>query len=106
MVKQIKTPAELDAIFAEAGGKLILIDFFATWCGPCRAISPFIEELEKLHQDVVFVKIDVDESEELAAKYKVNVMPTFIFIKNKEKVGEMAGANKDKLKETLEEKKK
>lgn len=56
----------------EAGSKIVLVDFFATWCGPCRMIGPKIEEMSSEFTNVVFLKVDVDECPELAEKYKVN----------------------------------
>lgn len=66
----------------EAGDKLVIIDFFATWCGPCKVISPQFEELSNELTDIVFLKIDVDDNEDIAAEYEISSMPTFIFIKN------------------------
>merc|ERR1712059_125209 len=82
-------------------GKLVVVDFHATWCGPCLMIAPFLEEMSQSMEDVVFLKVDVDECEDIAAKYSVNAMPTFIFIKSGEKVADLTGANKDKLKQLV-----
>merc|ERR1712243_328235 len=63
MVKICKTPSDLDQALTDAGGKLVVIDFFAEWCGPCKAIAPKIEEwLTGEHSDVVFLKVDVDDN--------------------------------------------
>jgi thioredoxin 1 len=67
MVKEVRTVAELQEIYAQAGDKPIFIDFFAEWCGPCKMISPKFEEFANSHKDhAVFIKIDVDEAEELS----------------------------------------
>merc|ERR1712226_286467 len=87
MVKQIPTKAEYDKVLADAGGKLVVIDFTATWCGPCQRIAPKFVEWEGTF------KVDVDENEETAAAYGVSAMPTFKFIKGGQKVGEVVGAN-------------
>ncbi len=76
-------------------GKPVVIDFHATWCGPCKTMSPLVDRLEKEFGDkVIFVKIDVDKAKSLAQRYKVSAMPTFVFIDsngNKEtKVGGMS----------------
>ena len=84
----------------DAGDKLIMIDFFAAWCGPCKMISPVIEEMAKTYTEVVFLKVNVDELGDIAAAFRVQAMPTFIFVKDKKKVGELVGASKVKL-ETL-----
>ena len=65
----------------EAKG-LVLIDFFASWCGPCRMISPILEELSKEISDVKFCKVDVDESTELAMAFGVSSIPTLIVFEN------------------------
>lgn len=56
----------------------VVVDFFATWCGPCRMLAPVLEEAEAGHPEVSFVKVDVDESPELAATYGVMSVPTLI----------------------------
>ena len=66
-------------------GKLVVIDFWATWCGPCRALGPIIEELAKEYKDkVVICKCDVDSEKELAMKYQVMSIPRVVFIKDGE----------------------
>eukprot|EP00088_Acartia_fossae_P069892 TRINITY_DN9222_c0_g1_i1.p1 TRINITY_DN9222_c0_g1~~TRINITY_DN9222_c0_g1_i1.p1 ORF type:complete len:117 (+),score=33.54 TRINITY_DN9222_c0_g1_i1:36-353(+) len=84
-----------------AGDKLVVVDFFATWCGPCKMIAPHLEEMSKTMDDLVVLKVDVDECEDIAQEYKITAMPTFIFIKKGEKVTELMGANVDKLKELV-----
>ena len=63
---------------------VVFIDFYATWCIPCRTMKPIIEELSKEHKDVKFVKIDVDKNEDLAIKYNVMSIPTMLVMKNGE----------------------
>jgi thioredoxin 1 len=75
----------------------------ATWCGPCKAIAPLFQELSEAMPDVVFLKVDVDENPETAAKYSVSAMPTFLFIKGGEIVDRLMGANPDRLREMIEE---
>mmetsp|Transcript_76071 Transcript_76071/g.114534 ORF Transcript_76071/g.114534 Transcript_76071/m.114534 type:complete len:105 (+) Transcript_76071:48-362(+) len=82
-------------------GKLVIVDFFATWCGPCKRIAPEIETLAGEETGVVFMKIDVDELETVAAKYEVSAMPTFLFFKNGAKVAEVVGASMKNIKEKL-----
>lgn len=57
----------------------VMVDFFATWCAPCKALSPIVEGLaQELEGEVLFVKLDVDESPEIARKYGVSAMPTLV----------------------------
>jgi len=97
MVKHILSVEELEKAFREAGDKLVLIDFYATWCGSCKTIAPDLEKLAAAHSNVVVLKVDVDEAEEVAQKYDVSAMPTFkLFHKGKE-IDMVMGANLPKL---------
>lgn len=62
-----------------------LIDFYATWCGPCKMLSPVIDEIEQENQDLKVTRIDVDQNPELAAQYSVMSVPT-VFIKKDDKI--------------------
>ncbi|KAI8091923.1 PITH domain-containing protein [Thamnidium elegans] len=77
--------------------KLVVVDFYATWCGPCKMITPFYTQLSTKYSQVVFSKVDVDEAKEIAAACKVSSMPTFQFYKGGSKVAEMKGANPQQL---------
>ncbi|XP_029048082.1 thioredoxin-2 [Osmia lignaria lignaria] len=101
MVVEIESVEDLKSKIEKAGDQLIVIDFYATWCGPCKMIAPKIEELSKEMQDVIFVKVDVDVREDIATDYDINSMPTFVFIKNGKVVESFAGANYDKVKDTI-----
>ncbi|KAK1175786.1 thioredoxin-like [Acipenser oxyrinchus oxyrinchus] len=93
--------AEFEEALKDAGSMLVIVDFTATWCGPCKMISPVFEKLAEEHKDVVFLKVDVDDAQDVAEMCKVNSMPTFQFFKNGQKVDDFSGANKDKLLEML-----
>lgn len=69
----------------------VVVDFFAEWCGPCRMIGPFLESIES-EMGVSIVKINIDESPNIAAKYEVMSIPTIMIFKNGEKVAENVGA--------------
>jgi thioredoxin 1 len=56
------------------------VDFFATWCGPCKAISPYLEQLSQTYSMVDFFKVDIDASPDLAQRFKIASVPTFKFI--------------------------
>ncbi|QLQ81281.1 hypothetical protein HG537_0F00420 [Torulaspora globosa] len=75
------------------GSKLSVVDFYATWCGPCKAMAPHLSKLVDEYPDVGFYKVDVDESPDIAAQCQVSAMPTFVFAKNGELLGKIVGAN-------------
>ena len=76
-----------------AGDKLVVIDFWATWCGPCQSLTPIIEALaEKYEGRAIIGKYNVDEGDELTAQYRVRNIPVLIFVKGGEQVGKIVGA--------------
>ncbi|KAF9324160.1 Thioredoxin-like protein 1 [Linnemannia elongata] len=100
-VKAITSQADYQSILSAAGPtKLVVVDFTAAWCGPCQTIKPIFEKLSNTYRHVVFVKVDVDEFQEVAAVAGVTAMPTFQFFKASKKIAEMKGANPAQL-ETL-----
>ena len=84
---------------------LVLVDFYASWCMPCKMLSPIIEEIAKEYEGkVVVCKIDIDENEELANEYNIMSVPTVIIFKNNENVEEIIGLNnKSKYTRALDE---
>ena len=69
--------SEEDLKKLQSTGQLVVVDWFATWCGPCVNFKPTFEKMAKEYEDVLFCKVDVDEAHELAAKYAISSMPTF-----------------------------
>lgn len=72
--------------------KKVLVDFWATWCGPCQMIGPIIEELSEQREDVLVCKVNVDEQPGLAMKYNVMSIPTLLVIENGETIKRSLGA--------------
>ncbi|KAG6411153.1 hypothetical protein SASPL_129227 [Salvia splendens] len=77
--------------------KLMVVDFTATWCGPCRFMAPAFEAMSAKYTDVDFVKIDVDELADVAREFAVQAMPTFVLLKQGKEVDRVVGAKKDEL---------
>ncbi|OWK57272.1 thioredoxin [Lonchura striata] len=101
MVKIVSSLVEFEAELKNADNKLIVVDFSATWCGPCKMIKPFFHSLSEKYSEVIFIEIDVDDAQDVASHCDVKCMPTFQFYKNGNKVQEFSGANKEKLEETI-----
>ncbi|CAJ2646483.1 thioredoxin H1 [Trifolium pratense] len=83
--------------------KLIVVDFTASWCGPCRFIAPFLAELAKKYTNAIFLKVDVDELKSVAQDWAVEAMPTFVFVKEGTILGKVVGAKKEELQQTIEQ---
>lgn len=78
--------------------KTVLVDFFATWCGPCQMLAPTIEEISDEHPEYTVVKIDVDDAPDLAVKYGIVSIPTLVVIKNGEVINKVIGVHsKDEI---------
>ncbi len=74
-----------------AGDKPLLIDFWATWCGPCRMIAPIVEEVAAERSDIIVGKIDVDEEVELAKQFRIVSIPTLVLMKGGEIAATLVG---------------
>ena len=73
--------------------KLVVIDFWAEWCGPCKMVGPIIEQISEEYKDSVTVgKLDVDNNDDTTSKYGIRNIPTVLFIKNGEVVDKVVGA--------------
>ena len=85
------TPENAQSVLSQ--DKLVVLDFGATWCGPCKKVSAIMDELANEYEGrVAVLKADVDECEDLAVEYKVRNVPTILFLKNGEVVDKQAGA--------------
>jgi thioredoxin 1 len=83
---------------------LTLVDFFAEWCGPCKMLSPILEELaEEMKETVKVAKVDIDESQDIAINMQVTSVPTLVLFKEGEEVKRVVGLkDKDSLKQLIE----
>jgi thioredoxin 1 len=89
MAHIIQSVEEFDALLQ--GEKPVLVDFFATWCGPCRMFAPTFDEFAADHDEVACVKIDVDQLGEIAKRFGIMSIPTIILFKNGEPVKKNVG---------------
>lgn len=71
--------------------KAVLVDFFATWCGPCQMLGPVLERIGNSRADFDIAKVDVDQSQELAFKYGIEVVPTMLIFKNGQVMNTLEG---------------
>ncbi|CAL0315145.1 unnamed protein product [Lupinus luteus] len=95
-----KWKAHFDA--SKETNKLMVIDFTATWCGPCKYMDPIIRDFAAKYRDVEFIKLDVDELMEVAQAFQVQVLPTFIIIKKGKIAEKVVGAKKEVLQKLIE----
>ena len=94
-VRAVRSEDELNRILNSARDKLVVLDFYADWCGPCKQLAPFLARLARRHaKTCVFLKCDVDAHRELAqTTYGVKSMPTLLFFRRGELVGRVSGAD-------------
>ena len=70
----------------------VLLDFFASWCGPCRMVGPILDEIAREREDIKVCKVDIDEQPELASRYRIMSVPTLMVLKNGNIVDQSIGA--------------
>ena len=88
---QIATNTSFDGLLESE--KLVIVDFWATWCGPCRMLSPLLDEVEEEMADkITVVKVNVDDADEIAMRYRIMSIPTLVFVKNGQMVDRTVGA--------------
>lgn len=73
--------------------KLVFVDFYADWCGPCKHIAPYIHSLAKKERNIYFVKVNVDKVDEVANYFKVKAMPTFVVLREGKEIARGSGAS-------------
>ena len=89
MIVDITEKAEFDKILQS--NELVIVDFWATWCGPCRMLGSVIEEYSNDNPDIPLVKVNVDEAKELASDYDIQSLPTIMIFKNSEPIASKIG---------------
>ncbi|KAG5503217.1 hypothetical protein GH5_04281 [Leishmania sp. Ghana 2012 LV757] len=100
-VRLVSTLGELQALVRQP--KLTVVDFFATWCGPCKAVAPLIENLASRKPHVNFAKVDVDRTPDVIRDYPVRAMPTFYFFKQGNVVATFEGADINSVMQLVQE---
>ena len=99
MVAAIQSREEFAEALKHDG--LVVVDFFATWCGPCKMIAPLLDKFAAEYSQAKFIKVDVDEFGELAQEYEVSSMPTVLLLKGGSVVTKVIGANPGALKQAI-----
>ena len=90
-----------DELFMIPSKGYVLVDFFADWCGPCKAIAPFFNSLKEMYPQVKFLKCNIDDNQEISRKYNIESIPAFILFKDGLEEDRLVGANKVKLEEMV-----
>ncbi|XP_017122924.1 thioredoxin-2 [Drosophila elegans] len=100
----VDSKSSYDKLLDDAGpNKHVLVEFYASWCGPCAMIGPRLEQLAVEYASrMMILKIDVDNNEELALQYEISSMPTFLIIKNHVTLIQFVGSNVDRVVSTVE----
>ncbi len=96
---------ELTEYSTKNPNKLIVLDFKATWCGPCKAIKPFVEYLSNNYKNVDFYEIDIEDDEKanITENFEISKVPTFIYFKNGSVCTQLIGTNKEKIEDNVNE---
>jgi len=102
-VIKIHSEKEYHEIFDKARDKLIVVDFFAVWCGPCKAIAPVFAEHSITYPDAIFLKVDVDDFQPIASAAEIKAMPTFQFYKHGNRLDVLEGADRKALEEKIKQ---
>jgi len=93
VVKVIANNSEFQRELLGAGGNLVVVDFTASWCGPCQRIAPHFNTLSDVYVQAVFLKVDIDHCREIAQAHGVTAVPTFIFFRNQVKLETVRGVD-------------
>ncbi|CAH2047419.1 unnamed protein product [Thlaspi arvense] len=99
LIVEIESRRQWRSLFDSMKGsnKLLVIDFTAGWCGPCKAMEPRVKEIVSRYPEAVFAKVDVDRLMDVAGTYRANTLPAFVFVKRGEEIDRVVGAKPDEL---------
>ncbi|CAI9097162.1 OLC1v1033520C1 [Oldenlandia corymbosa var. corymbosa] len=86
---------------AKNDGKIVIANFSASWCGPCRMIAPYYCELSEKYPSLMFLTIDVDELTEFSTSWDIKATPTFFFLRDGQQIDKLVGANKPELQKKI-----
>ncbi|KAJ9179680.1 hypothetical protein P3X46_008022 [Hevea brasiliensis] len=86
---------------ANREGKTVLVNFSATWCGPCRMIAPFYRELSEKYPSLLFLLVDVDELPDFSSSWDIKATPTFFFLRDGQQLDKLVGASKPELQKKI-----
>ncbi|XP_024022438.1 thioredoxin H-type [Morus notabilis] len=86
---------------AKRDGKIVIANFSATWCGPCKMIAPLYCELSEKYPSLMFLLIDVDEMTDFSSSWDIKATPTFFFLRDGEQIDKLVGANKPELQKKI-----
>lgn len=103
-VKDVTTATDFDGVIEEADGKLVIVDYSTTWCGPCKIMAPKFDAMSEKYTDAVFVKVIGDASPDASKLMKregVRAVPAFHFWKGGKKIDQLSGADPEKLSEAI-----
>ncbi len=102
-VRQICSAQELANELYNAGDNLVIVEFFATWCGHCQHFAPELEALSRAEPKCIFLKVDVDACSDLAHYYGIHSMPTMLFFRQGHYIDTVKGADMDALRQKIDE---
>ena len=94
-VYEIQTIAQWNEIIKKAGDSIIIIDFYAVWCGPCKAVKPKYEMLAETYKDlnILFLSVDIEKVPQLSDKFEITSMPTFLVVHKDKITKRITGGN-------------
>lgn len=98
----LEKSTEFEKILME--NELVLVDFYATWCPPCKMLAPIVEQIANERTDIFVLKVNIDEFKSIGDKYEIRAVPTIVFYKNNEEVKRHLGfTSKDHIEQMIEE---